>query len=117
MNAGAVLESVEALKAGDLCLFGKLMNESHVSLRDDYQVSCRELDLIVEIAWENQGVYGARMTGGGFGGCAVVLVHKDHVDEVSAAIRDRYPCETSLTPDLFVFTAVDGAGVYAIESE
>ena len=112
-----VLESVEALKAGDLALFGKLMNESHVSLRDDYQVSCRELDLIVEIAWENQGVYGARMTGGGFGGCAVVLVHKDHVDEVSAAIRDRYPRETSLTPDLFVFTAVDGAGVYAIESE
>lgn len=112
-----VLDSVEALKAGDLERFGKLMNESHVSLRDDYQVSCRELDLIVEIAWENPGVYGARMTGGGFGGCAVVLVHKDQVEAVSEAIRERYPRETGLTPELFVFTAVDGAGVYPIESE
>ena len=112
-----VLESVNALKAGDLALFGKLMNESHVSLRDDYQVSCRELDLITEIAWNSEGVYGARMTGGGFGGCAVVLVHKDQVEAVSEAIRDRYPRETSLTPELFVFTPVDGAGVYPIESE
>lgn len=112
-----VLDSVEALKAGDLARFGRLMNESHKSLRDDYEVSCRELDLIVEIAWENPGVYGARMTGAGFGGCAVVLVHKDQLDSLSAAIRERYPKETGLTPELFVFEPEDGAGVYPIESE
>lgn len=112
-----VLDSVKALKAGDLVRFGQLMNESHKSLRDDYQVSCRELDLIVEIAWENPGVYGARMTGAGFGGCAVILVRKDQLEAVSDAIRDRYPRETGLTPELFVFSPVDGASVYPIEIE
>ena len=109
-----VLRSVEALKAGDLASFGKLMNESHRSLRDDYQVSCRELDVVVEIAWAMEGVYGARMTGAGFGGCAVALVHKEYVEPVSRAILERYPQETGLEPEIFVFTAVDGAGLAAV---
>lgn len=112
-----VLDSVEALKAGDLERFGQLMNQSHISLRDDFEVSCRELDVIVEIAWKTPGVYGARMTGAGFGGCAVALVHKDQVEALSAAIRETYPEETGLTPDIYVFSAVDGASVLAVESE
>lgn len=104
------LESVEALRAGDLNTFGQLMNASHDSLRDDFEVSCRELDVIVELARGVEGVYGARMTGGGFGGCAVALVRQTAVDAVTDVIQREYPKATGLTPDIFVFDAAEGAG-------
>ncbi|MBO2521330.1 MAG: galactokinase [Firmicutes bacterium] len=106
-----VLDGVKALAAGDLEAFGRLMNASHASLRDDYEVSCRELDLVVEIASGVEGVYGARMTGAGFGGCAVALVHKECVEAVRQAVCRRYPGETGLTPEVYEFTAAEGAGI------
>ncbi|MBO7666961.1 MAG: galactokinase, partial [Firmicutes bacterium] len=66
--------ALAALKTGDIAAFGRLMNESHISLRDDYEVSCPELDLLAALAWDTPGVAGARITGGGFGGCLVALV-------------------------------------------
>ena len=74
------LEAVKALKENDIAAFGKLMNESHVSLRDDYEVSCPEMDILAEEAWKLPGVLGSRMTGGGFGGCTVSIVENDAVD-------------------------------------
>ena len=76
-----MLSAADALKEGDLDQFGELMAESHRSLRDDYEVSCKELDVMVDLAREVQGVYGARMTGGGFGGCTVNLVATEHVEK------------------------------------
>ena len=75
-------EAVNALQSNDLHLFGKLMNESHNSLRDDFNVSCIELDELVEICRANSGVYGSRMTGGGFGGCTVTLVKKENIKQL-----------------------------------
>lgn len=69
-------EAAEALQSGDIIKFGILMNKSHVSLKDDFEVSCKELDRLVELALEVDGVLGSRMTGGGFGGCTVTLVNK-----------------------------------------
>ena len=85
-----VVHAAEALRAGALHEFGQLMTESHRSLRDDYEVSCAELDAIVEVACTIGGVYGARMTGGGFGGCAIALVEDDAVEPLERAIHDRY---------------------------
>lgn len=90
------LKAVAALKRGDLVQFGKMMFYSHKSLRDDYEVSCRELDVLVEIAGGCAGVFGARMTGGGFGGCTVNLVAGDYVENFIATITDRYERETGL---------------------
>ena len=83
-------DAVVALKSGDLAAFGKLMNESHVSLRDDYEVTCPELDLLAESAWEIPGVIGSRMTGGGFGGCTVSIVEADAVDEFCEVLGKKY---------------------------
>lgn len=85
-----VVHATEALRAGAIREFGQLMNESHRSLRDDYEVSCPELDAVVEIAWQTPGVYGARMTGGGFGGCAIALVEETAVESLRRAIHERY---------------------------
>ena len=74
------IKAVEALKADDIETFGKLMNASHVSLRDDYEVSCEEIDILVDLAWSIEGVIGSRITGGGFGGCTVSIVKNDAVD-------------------------------------
>jgi galactokinase len=104
-----VLEAVQALKDGDLLRFGVLMYASHASLRDDYEVSCKELDLMVELARKCSGVYGARMTGGGFGGCTVNLVDADAVEEFKAAIAGDYNDATGLHPEIYVCTAADGA--------
>lgn len=91
--------AVEALMSNDLEAFGKLMNASHVSLRDDYEVSCPELDFLAEEAWRTEGVIGGRMTGGGFGGCTVNLVRKDAVEEFIAkagtAYREKFGIEAS----------------------
>ncbi|HHX38586.1 MAG TPA: galactokinase [Armatimonadetes bacterium] len=105
------LRSVEALRAGDLEAFGKLMNQSHISLRDDYEVSCRELDLLVEAAWAVSGVLGSRMTGAGFGGCTVSLVRADAVDRFRAEVSQAYEQATGRSPEIYVCSAEDGAGI------
>ena len=102
------VRAVEALKKNDLTLFGRLMNESHVSLRDDYQVSCDEIDVLVEEAWKVPGVIGSRITGGGFGGCTVSIVKEEAVEafreKVGAAYRERVGKEA----DLYVVEIGDG---------
>ena len=103
------LAAVEALKLGQLSHFGKLMRASHESLREDYQVSCRELDLLVEIASRSAGVYGARMTGGGFGGCTVNLVKAEQVENFSAEITEAYRWVTGIRPEIYVCQAAGGA--------
>jgi galactokinase len=105
-----VLAAAQSLKSGDLNQFGKLMYESHRSLRDDYEVSCRELDLLVEIASTCDGVYGSRMTGGGFGGCTISLVRADAADRFQAKLREQYASETNISADLYVCSAAEGAG-------
>ena len=105
-----VLRAGEALQAGDMKRFGELMYQSHISLRDDYQVSCRELDAMVELAKAIPGIIGARMTGGGFGGCTINLVEHDAVDEFVARISKSYEQETSITPEIYVTEANDRAG-------
>jgi len=111
-----VLAAARALEEHDLQAFGKLMYESHASLRDDYEVSCRELDTMVELAREVEGVYGARMTGGGFGGCTVNLVANEHVDEFKRRIAAGYEQATGLKPEIFVCEAADGAGEVTSDS-
>jgi galactokinase len=105
-----VLAAAEALKTGALETFGKLMCQSHESLRDDYEVSCQELDLMVRLAEGTKGVYGARMTGGGFGGCTVNLVRTANVRTFRSNIATRYAVATGHTPEIYVCQAVDGAG-------
>ncbi|MCG3161895.1 MAG: Galactokinase [Acidobacteria bacterium] len=102
------LAAVEALEGGDLARFGKLMYASHESLRDDYEVSSPELDLLVAIASRCDGVFGARMTGGGFGGCTVNLVAADFVDKFITTISREYETETGLRPDCYVCQASAG---------
>ena len=104
-----VLRATEALRAGDLKLFGDLMFESHRSLQYDYEVSCPELDLMVNIALTCPGVYGSRMTGGGFGGCTVSLVRSGNVAEFVATVQRLYTAATELHADVYVCSAGDGA--------
>jgi len=104
-----VIEAGAALERHDLKRFGKLMAESHVSLRDDYEVSADELDLMVELAQKIDGVYGARMTGGGFGGSTVNLVQEEKADEFRARIAEEYDRATGLTPEIYVTNAANGA--------
>ena len=108
-NARTV-EAASALRAGDVQRFGRLLRESHRSLRDDYEVSCAELDLMVRLAESMDGVYSARMTGGGFGGCTVNLVRAEAVVEFSYAISERYLEASGRAPDIYVCEAADGAG-------
>jgi len=108
-----VLKSIEALKGGDLAAFGKLMYESHASLRDDYEVSCRELNVMVEAAREVEGVYGARMTGAGFGGCTVNLVDSAHAEAFQEQVAEVYAEATGVTPPIYVCRAEDGVRVVA----
>ncbi len=102
------LAAVEALERGDLAEFGRLMYASHRSLREDYEVSCRELDLMVEIASSCPGVIGARMTGGGFGGCTVNLVETRQIENFISTITENYQNETSIGPACYVCTAAGG---------
>jgi galactokinase len=101
--------AAEALRSGALDDFGRLMAESHRSLRDDYEVSCRELDVMVEIANKQPGVYGARMTGGGFGGCTVNLVEAAQTDNFVAKMQREYQAATGIRPQVYVCSAADGA--------
>ena len=103
------IHAVEALKKGDLAEFGKLMNASHVSLRDDYEVSCPELDVLAEEAWKLDGVIGSRMTGGGFGGCTVSIVKNSAVDSFKETISKVYKERTGLDCEFYIADASDGA--------
>ena len=103
------LESVDALKAGDIARFGVLMNESHESLRADYEVSCKELDALAEAARSVDGVFGARMTGAGFGGCTVSLVNSDSVAAFQKQVAERYKETTGLNTTIYVTRASQGA--------
>ena len=105
---GRVIEAADALRQHDLAKFGRLMGESHASLRNDFEVSCRELDVMVELAQQVHGVYGARMTGGGFGGCTVNLVEAERVEEFKARIDAGYERATGRRPEVHVCTASDG---------
>jgi galactokinase len=103
-----VLQASSALERRDLETFGLLMRESHISLRQDFEVSCAELDLMVELAGQAPGVYGARMTGGGFGGCTINLVRKDCVTEFKAHVEDRYRRSTGRSAEIYVCSAANG---------
>ncbi|HEX7950541.1 MAG TPA: galactokinase [Candidatus Limnocylindrales bacterium] len=102
--------TVEALEAGDLEALGMLFAASHASLRDDYEVSSPELDAMVDIAVSVPGVVAARMTGAGFGGCTVNLVRPDAVEALTAAVGERYPTRTGLTPRVLPVKVASGAG-------
>ncbi len=110
-----VLAAAEALKKSDLATFGNLMAESHQSLRDDYEVSSPQLDLMVELANEIPGTYGARMTGGGFGGCTVNLVAAECVSEFQERIAAGYKARTGIMPEIYVSAAAQGAGRWDFE--
>lgn len=103
------IRAVEALNAGHIEEFGKLMNESHISLRDDYEVSCEEVDALVECAWELPGVIGSRITGGGFGGCTVSIVENDAVEQFRETVIRKYREKTGLTAEIYVADIGDGA--------
>ncbi|HLK59441.1 MAG TPA: galactokinase [Chthonomonadaceae bacterium] len=103
------LRSVTALKAGDIARFGELMNASHESLKNDYQVSCKELDAMVAAARAIEGVYGARMTGAGFGGCTVSLVRTEAVETFLREVPPRYKQATGLNATIYATTASQGA--------
>jgi galactokinase len=98
------------MRAADLESFGRLMDESHLSLRDDYEVSCPELDLMAELARRVAGVFGARMMGGGFGGCTINLVAEASVETFLEEVARGYERATGIRPDLYVCRAADGAG-------
>ena len=102
------LDAVEALEAGDLTRVGGLMRASHLSLRDDYQVSCPELDAMVEAAWRQEGVIGARMTGAGFGGCTVNLVDSEAAGAFRQRVAQEYTRATGITPDIYLCRAEEG---------
>ncbi len=110
-----VLQMAEALAKRDLARCGLLMMQSHASMRDDYEISCRELDLMVEIASRLPGVFGARMTGGGFGGSAVALVAAEAVEEFSGRVAQDYRAATGLDPAIIPCTP--GNGVRVVERE
>lgn len=103
------IQAVAALNAGDVEKFGKLMNASHVSLRDDYEVSCEEIDVLVDLAWETEGVIGSRITGGGFGGCTVSIVKNDAVDHFIDKLGKAYKEKTGHEAEFYVVEIGDGA--------
>lgn len=102
------IRAVEALKKNDLTLFGQLMNASHVSLRDDYQVSCDEIDVLVEEAWKVDGVIGSRITGGGFGGCTVSIVKDEAVENFKEKVGAAYQQRVGKQADFYVVEIGDG---------
>jgi len=107
------LQAAEVMKRGEASELGQLMELSHMSLRDDFEVSSRELNIMVECAERQAGCYGARMTGAGFGGCAVALVRQDAAEAFSAGVTAEYQAETSLKPNIYICTASNGAEVMA----
>lgn len=106
-----VQNAVAALTAKDIDTFGALMNASHAGLRDGYEVSCDELNVLTEIAQRTDGVIGARMTGAGFGGCTVNLVYQDAVEVFRSRVMNEYPRRTNIEPDIYVCNVGDGARI------
>ncbi|MCQ2520667.1 MAG: galactokinase [Lachnospiraceae bacterium] len=102
------IKAVEALKNNDLETFGKLMNASHISLRDDYETSCPECDVLAETAWSIPGVIGSRITGGGFGGCTVSIVKDEAVENFKEVITKTYEEKVGKTPEIYVVEIGDG---------
>lgn len=103
------IAAASALRSGDIVEFGRLMFESHRSLRDDYEVSCPELDCLVDAAGSVTGVHGARMTGGGFGGCTVNLVDRSSINALRSSVVEKYEERFGILPDFYLFEASDGA--------
>ena len=103
------IHAVEALKNNDIETFGKLINASHLSLRDDYETSCKETDILAELAWEIPGVLGSRITGGGFGGCTVSIVKKESVDLFIQTLDKAYTEKTGIKAEFYVVDIGDGA--------
>ena len=103
------IDAVTALKAGDIESFGKLMNQSHISLRDDYDVSCEEIDILVDLAWKIPGVLGSRITGGGFGGCTVSIVKNESVDTFIETIGKTYLEKVGNEAEFYTVDIGDGA--------
>ena len=102
-------DAVEALQQGDINKFGLLMNQSHISLRDDYEVTGPQLDALAEAAWKVEGVLGSRMTGGGFGGCTVSLVRDEAIDTFIEKVGAEYTEKTGLKADFYIAEIGDGA--------
>jgi galactokinase len=110
---GRVAQAVDALERQDLSGFGELMHDSHRSLRDDFEVSAPELDLLVQLALAERGVFGSRMTGGGFGGCTVTLTAASETASIVSAIRRGYARDTGTTPEIWVCVPSSGASAVA----
>ena len=110
------LKALEELRAGNLEAFGQLVNQSHVSLRDDYEVTGVELDSLVEAAWKQPGVVGARMTGAGFGGCAIAIVETEKVDQFIANVGVEYLDKIGYAADFYVASIGDGAKELTMEA-
>lgn len=110
------VEAAAALKSGDWTAAGKLMRASHLSLRDDFEVSCAELDFVADSAADMEGVFGCRMTGGGFGGCAVALVATGAVEEISRRLTSAYQTRTGILPAVFLTRPADGPRVESTPS-
>lgn len=104
------IKAVNSLKNNDIETFGKLMNASHISLRDDYEVSCPEVDKLVEIAWNIPGVIGSRITGGGFGGCTVSIVKNDAIENFRKEVISKYKEATGIDAEIYEAEIGDGAG-------
>ena len=103
------IRAVKALKENNVEEFGRLMNASHVSLRDDYEVSCEEIDILVDLAWKIPGVIGSRITGGGFGGCTVSIVKNDAVDTFISTVGEKYKEAVGHEAEFYVVDIGDGA--------
>lgn len=103
------IQAVVALRAGDITRFGQLMNQSHISLRDDYEVSCEEIDILVDLAWALPGVIGSRITGGGFGGCTVSIVKNDAIDTFTESIGQAYKEKVGHEAEFYIVDIGDGA--------
>jgi galactokinase len=105
-----VCEGLAALRGGNARRFGELMSEAHISYRDDFAASCEECDLLVELAMQQVGCLGSRLTGGGFGGCTVSLVEAAHAEEFATMLKDGYRAKTGVAADIYVCATADGAG-------
>ena len=107
-DSARVVQTAEALRAGDMAAVGALMRASHVSLRDDYEVSSPELDVLAEAAWEVEGCYGARLTGAGFGGCIVALVATEEAPDFERHVSAAYEMAFGRRPDVYACRSADG---------
>jgi len=104
-----VLAALDAFRSGNLARFGQLMGEAHISFRDDFDASCAEIDILVELANKQPGCFGARLTGGGFGGCTVNLVLADRVEDFTRAMREGYKQAAGIDSDIYISRASAGA--------